>query len=247
MQLYACDIVVLSGRPFSLKQLERLLRQYMPVSPNRMINLNNYWIGKWYPFSDNFGYIKDPKTIVSVGSLIALAGGRIFKLENFKIDTQLLKDKLVSTAKYLGSCKDSIIPKVFLEPDKDQGTFIVHDLPFYIGFKNLNSSNYPSRILYTLQFNNHNIKNQLGLHQHSNSTSINDEVENRKSKLRSQLPFRVTVERNFERDPEKIKLVDILGNNDESITKFNLELKLQTLDGGDEYWLDSGEFNLIAE
>jgi len=212
-----------------------------------MINLNNYWIGKWYPFSDNFGYIKDPKTIVSVGSLIALAGGKIFKLENFKIDTKLLRDKLTSTAKYIGNWKDNTIPKVFLDPENEQGTFMVYDLPFYIGFKNLNSSNYPARVLYTLQFNNQNIRNQLGLHQHINRTSINDEVENRKTKLRLNLPFQITVERDFERDPEKIKIQFILKNNGEDLTKSNLELKLQTLEGGDEYWLDSGEFNLIAE
>ena len=247
MQLYACDIVVLSGRPFSLKRLELLLRQYMPVSPNRMINLNNYWIGKWYPFSDDFGYIKDPKTIVSVGSLIALAGGRIFKLENFKIDIRLLKEKLNSTARFIGNWKDNTIPKVFLDPEKEQGNFTVYDLPFYIGFKNLNSSNYPARILYTLQFNNQNIRNQLGLHQHINRTSINDEVENRKTKLRAKLPYNVTVNRDFERDPEKIKIEFILDNAGEDLTKSNLELKLQTLGGSDEYWLDSGEFNLMAE
>ena len=76
--------------------LENLFIKYHPVSPNRIINLNKYWIGRWYPFSDNNGFIEDPKTVVTVGSLISLMAGTLFKLDKFRINNTLLKTKLIS-------------------------------------------------------------------------------------------------------------------------------------------------------
>ena len=66
-----CDMVVLSGRPCSFFSIENLFKKSHPVTPNRLINMNHYWIGKWYPFTDNNGYISDPKTVVTIGTLIA--------------------------------------------------------------------------------------------------------------------------------------------------------------------------------
>jgi hypothetical protein len=49
---YDCDYIVLSGKPCSLNSLEELFSKYLAISPNNLINLNNYWIGRWFPFSD---------------------------------------------------------------------------------------------------------------------------------------------------------------------------------------------------
>ena len=72
LHTYSCDIVLLSGRPCNFEAIENLFLTYHPIQPNRLINMNKYWIGRWYPFSDNNGYVDDPKTIVTVGSLISL-------------------------------------------------------------------------------------------------------------------------------------------------------------------------------
>ena len=60
----ACDIVLLSGRPMSLPVIRDLFLKYYPVSPNRLIVLNNYHVGDWYPFDNNTGR-GQPKTIVA--------------------------------------------------------------------------------------------------------------------------------------------------------------------------------------
>ncbi|MDR0969257.1 MAG: virulence factor SrfB [Lentimicrobiaceae bacterium] len=52
LSYYGCDIVLLSGRPTSLKPLSDLFLKYYAVSPNRLITLNSYRIGTWYPFQD---------------------------------------------------------------------------------------------------------------------------------------------------------------------------------------------------
>jgi hypothetical protein len=244
MFAYSCDLIILSGRPCSFDALEKLFLKCHPVAPNRLINLNNYWVGKWYPFADNNGYIEDPKTVITVGSLIAMMGGKLYKLDKFRIDTSYLRKNLVSTADYLGNVKDYLIQQHFMAPNQEESTFMVYDLPFQIGFKQLNSVNYPARSIYSMQFSNKNIKEQLGHNLRIDSNLINDALEDRKTKLRSKLPYKVTISREFEKDKEKIKIIEINDNENNELSKFNFELKLQTLNQSTGYWLDSGEFNL---
>jgi hypothetical protein len=246
MHLYRCDVIILSGRPFSLASLEKSFMKSHPVNPNRLINLNNYWIGKWFPFSDNHGYIKDPKTVVAVGSLLSMMGGKIFKLDNFRINTEKLRLKLVSTANYIGNWENYVIKNTFMSPETEEAKFVIYDLPFSIGFKNIDSSNYPSRHIYTLQFNNQNIKSSFEF-QVNDNLSIMDKVENRKNQLRNRLPYTVTLSRNFEQNKERLKVELIQDKEETDLTKSNFELKLQTLDNSEGFWLDSGEFNLTVE
>ena len=244
MFAHSCDMVLLSGRPCSFDALEKLFLKSHTVAPNRLINLNNYWVGKWYPFADNNGYIEDPKTVITVGSLIAMMGGNLFKLDKFRIDTKNLRKELISTADYLGNVKDYLVRSPFIQPNQEESSFMVYDLPYQIGFKQLNAVNYPARSLYTLQFSNKNIKENLGHSIHVDSNSINDALEDRKTKLRSRLPYKVTISREFEKDKEKIKIIEIIDNEGGEVTKFNFELKTQTLNQSTGYWLDSGEFIL---
>jgi hypothetical protein len=241
---HSCDLVILSGRPCSFYALEKLFLKNHTVAPNRLINLNNYWVGKWYPFADNNGYIEDSKTVITVGSLIALMGGNLFKLDKFRINTTELRENLVSTANYLGNIADYLIRNPFIEPNSEESSFMVYDLPFVIGFKQLNAENYPARNLYVLQFSNKNIKEQLGHSLHIDSNMINDALEDRKTRLRSKLPYKVTISREFEKDKEKIKIIEIIDSEGDELSKFNFELKIQTLNQSSGYWLDSGEFIL---
>ena len=76
------------------------------------------------------------------------------------------------------------------------------------------------------------------------SNDTMNEVENRKTKLLSKLPFKLTIIRDFEKDKEKVKIDYISDKNSDDISKMNFELKLQTIDQEDGYWLDSGGFTL---
>lgn len=45
MYSYACDVVLLSGRPASLPVIRDIFLKYYSVSPNRLIVLNDYYVG----------------------------------------------------------------------------------------------------------------------------------------------------------------------------------------------------------
>lgn len=247
MHRYNCDMVILSGRPCSFNAIENLFKNAHPVTPNRLINMNRFWIGKWYPFTDNNGYISDPKSVVTVGSLIALMGGKLFQLNKFRIDTSQLCSKLISNANFIGAIDNHVISDPALNPKVDDAVIQVNEIPFHIGFKNINAKNYPSRHLYSFQFDNKKIRQNLMQNPQINSKNVSDHIENYKTKLKSRLPFTITISREFEEDREKIKLDEILDEQEESVGKGSFSLSIQTIPNSNGYWLDSGEFTLKIE
>ena len=247
MHKHKCDMVILSGRPCSFQSIENLFKKSHPVTPNRLINLNRFWIGKWYPFTDNHGYISDPKTVVTIGSLIALMGGKLFQLNKFKIDTKLLCTKLISNANYIGGIENHIINESVLSPSTDESTIQINEIPFHIGSKNIDAQNYPSKHLYSFQFDNKRIRQNLLQNPDVNTKNVSDHLENYKTKLKSKLPFQISVSREFEEDKEKIKLDEILDSNGDNIGKGSFSLMIQTIPDSNGYWLDSGEFTLKIE
>ena len=65
-----CDIIVLAGRPTSLDPITELFIKYIPTSPDRLIRLNDYRVGSWFPTADGQGYFYDQKAIVAVGAMV---------------------------------------------------------------------------------------------------------------------------------------------------------------------------------
>jgi hypothetical protein len=64
------SFVIVSGKLSSLVEMKKLLLLWMPSSPDRVIFLDNFRPGKWYPFLMN-DIISDPKTSVAAGLAIA--------------------------------------------------------------------------------------------------------------------------------------------------------------------------------
>ena len=244
MDKYACDIIILSGKVFSISSLEQLFSKYHPISPNRLINFNNYWIGRWYPFADNNGYISDSKTALTIGSLISYLGGISYKLDKFRINTINLRTKLISTADYIGSIKEASITESIITPTKEEGGVVAHSLPHLIGFKNLNVLNYPARNIYALDFNEERIIETLLKNSQNDPSKILDSLEIFKQKLRMRMPFHISFSREFEKDKEQIIISEILDNEQNDVAKIYFELNLQTLPERAGYWLDTGQFTL---
>jgi len=244
MGRFNCDIVLLSGRPCAFQSLENLFLKYHPVTPNRLINLNNYWIGRWFPFADNNGYISDSKTVVALGSLISHMGGTLYKLDKFKINNEKLRTKLISTADYIGAIKHGVINEAILHLKNTEGSIIVHTLPFQIGFKNIDSVHYPSRNIYVIDFNEAKILESLSKKGQSDQARLDDSVEGFKQKIRSRMPLKFLLCREFEKDKEEIFISEVTDCEMNDISKNYFELHTQTLPETAGYWLDSGEFTL---
>lgn len=222
LKKYHCDIVLLAGKPMSLKFITDLflnMKMY-PVTPDRLIRLNEYRVGEWYPFADGLGYFKDQKSLVAVGAMIGYLsanGG----LDGFHMDVSRLKKDMVSTSKYIGpyNCNNQSVTSILLSPEANSASFEVHGFPFYFGCKRLPAETYQARPLYCL-----NLLDGTDL----NSISF---------------PLKVTITRNYSQDREALKvmsIVDSLGRPATGKVSFNV----QSLANEGTYWLDKGEFVL---
>jgi hypothetical protein len=239
MSAYGCDFVLLAGRPTTIPKIRELLVKYYPVSPEKIINLNQYRIGRWYPYSTETGYLDDPKTVVAVGALIALMGDKLGKLLGFKINTNALKRELVSTSDYMGSLDGATgnIETVFLSPDNNAENLTIHTLPIVIGYKQLPNKTYKARPIYKLDFNDEALKEKIQ----------DGSVEDYKNKLKNRMPLKVRIKRTFNESKEKITIESIQDSDRNDMSNKFLMLSIMTLPDEKGYWLDTGEFILSTK
>lgn len=248
MSAYGCDFVLLAGKPTTIPKIREMFIKYYPVSPERIVTLNHYRVGRWYPFADDIGYFEDPKTIVSVGALIALMGGSIDKLEGFRLNTQLLKRKLISTADYIGVLNKSTqnIDLIFVSPDENTCEIEIHSLPMVLGYKQLPNRNYRGRPIYKLDFNDEQLKEKV-LEQNSlleNEREISNATEDYKKNLKMRMPFSVKIKREWSASKEALSIEVVKDVNRNETSKRFLKLSVMTLPDEEGYWLDTGEFIL---
>ncbi|QDK77731.1 hypothetical protein EXU85_03620 [Spirosoma sp. KCTC 42546] len=247
---YGCDFLLLAGKPTTIPKIREMLVRYYPVSPDRIITLNNqYRVGRWYPFADDLGYIEDPKTVVAVGALIALMGGKLDGLDGFRINTQLLRQRLESTADYIGTLNfhTQLIDAILISPGENNNEIIVHSLPLTLGYKQLPNKHYRGKPIYKLEWNNEEIMKRV-IEQNpilsDNEQDVENAMQHYKVTLKNSMPFRVKLQRNWSESKETLTISRVLDANKNERSRQMLSLSIMTLADEYSYWLDTGEFIL---
>ncbi|MDE6535624.1 MAG: virulence factor SrfB [Muribaculaceae bacterium] len=249
MYSYACDIVLLSGRPASLPVIREIfLRYYAVFSPDRLIVLNNYNVGDWYPFDNNTGYITNPKTIVAMGGVIGHYASELSNLNKFVINLDKLKEGLKSTVNYIEATREGQPIEYFITPEQSNGDLTVSRIPAYLNVRQIGMDTYPCRTLYSIDFNVYKIADKI-----RRDALMNDEmtltdakvqalVHEQVDKLKKRMPFKLTIERDAD-DSESLIISSIRDRDDNDVHDGNVEINIQSLGVNEKYWLDSGEFN----
>jgi hypothetical protein len=252
LSYYECDIVLLSGRPTSLKPLTDLFLKHYAISPNRLKTMNDYRIGRWYPedlrypFIDGNGKFTNPKSIITTGAMIgylAENGG----MKGFSLNLKELKEKLVPTTNYFGKLNEQLIyTDTIISPETNHVTIEVTSLPFRIGVRQLDIAAYPSRPFYTLDFNNYKIEDRVKgrLEDENNINAIQMGIEAEKTKIRRKMPLKLTIERDKNEDIELLRIENIEDNEGNSLSLNFFALQVQSMSELDNFWLDSGIFSL---
>ncbi len=246
---HGCDFVLISGKPTSIKRVEDLFSKHYSISPDRLVTLNKYRIGSWYPFSDGSGYFDDQKSLVAVGAMIALLGGKLDRLSNFRFNFDELKNKLISNAYYFGFY-DTItrnVADVFLTPEVNQNKIRVAGFPISIGSKRLKTDTYPGKMTYILAFNEkyivENIKQNKNVRTDDFET-LEEEKERFITNLKKLTPFTFKLIRDYRTDRERIFIDSVNDVNGEEVSAKFFKLKPKTLSDENGYWLDNGVFLL---
>lgn len=254
---YKCDIVLLSGRPCSLRQIHYLQRRLYPVAPNRLISMNSYRVGAWYPGSTDIGHFKDNKSMVAVGALIAYLAEN-GKLNQFKLNIDLLKTKVLPTTEYIGviNPQTGTLANI-LTPDTNGAYKEIAAFPVMLGARQLDVEGYPANMIYVLRFNEKNIRRQatevakrkLGLPADTPDnavapSTVEMEMETIKLRLRTNTPLKFRLEREYHEDKELVKIDSVEDINRNDISPRMFELALQTWSEDNTNWLDTGIFKL---
>lgn len=214
---YNCDIIVLAGRPTSLDAITELFLKYIPVSPDRLIRLNEYRVGSWFPTADGQGYFYDQKSIVAIGGMVGYLASHA-GLKGLVIDFDNMIQKMTSTANYIGLYNSSRqqVTETYLSPQTGTASFTVSVFPTFIGCKQLRSTSYQARPLYAIY--NHGQANTL----------------------------EIRISRDFHNNKEEIVIEEVTDNNYVNRKK-DIEIIPQSLVDDGKYWLDKGEFELTIK
>lgn len=212
-----CDIIVLAGRPTSLDAITELFIKYVPTSPDRLIRLNDYRVGSWFPTADGQGYFYDQKAIVAVGAMVGYRASHS-GLQGLVIDFDKMIQKMNSTANYIGeyNSRRMQVSTALLSPTSTNATLNVSVFPVFLGCRQLDSSIYQARPLYAIY--NHGTANSL----------------------------QIRLSRNFYEDKEVLVIEDATDKEYRNRKK-DLELVPQSLVDDGKYWLDKGEFELTIK
>ena len=247
MYSYGCDIILLSGRPTSLEPIKETFLKYSQIEPDRLIRLNSYGVGDWYPFKDKSKRcINNSKSIVPVGAMIGyLASTGGFK--DFSVDISELAARLTPTTDYF-VVNDSKKHECFLKPGSHSGQIIVTGFPVYIGSKQYDLAIYPVRPFYVLEKNIDGVKEELKRkHKDKKLTEkdlqylVKDYFDD---KLRN-APLTFTIERvDNSENKEELHIISVVDDNKVDLLTSDFLLSIQSLNDPDCYWLDSGVFDI---
>lgn len=252
LSYYDCDIVLLSGRPTSLKPLTDLFMKHYAISPNRLKTMNDYRVGRWYPedkrhkFIDGNGKFIDPKSIVTTGAMIgylAENGG----MNGFSLNLKELKEKLLPTTHYFGRLDGQLkFTDTIISPEINRVTVEVTLFPFRIGVRQLDTSSYPSRPFYTFDFNEYKLEDRVKgrLDNENDINAVQSGVNAEKEKIRKKIPLKVTIERDKNEDIELLRIEGIEDSEGNSLSPNFFVLQVQSMSEPEEFWLDSGIFSL---
>jgi hypothetical protein len=247
LSYYSCDIVLLTGRPISLKPLSDLFLKYYAVSPNRLVSLNNYRIGTWYPFQNGNGYFSDSKSIVAIGAMIGNIASTKGGIDGFYLDLTELINEMQPTTEYFTKSENG---NPFITPSLNNTIIDVSQLPMRIWTRQLDTPKYPTRSFYLLDFNEEKIKvklkNKLDIND-SDKKAINEALTNELERLRNLGPFKIRIVReNYLEDKEGIKIESVEDRNREELPAAFFLLQIQSMSENENYWLDSGEFDNLS-
>ncbi|TDF79864.1 virulence factor SrfB [Pseudomonas sp. H9] len=250
---YSCDALLLTGRPSRLPGIQTFIRQRLPLPPGRILPLQNYRTGGWYPFHKN-GLIDDPKSTASVGAMICLLCAK-HSVPNFYFRTAMLKPysiiKHFGQIDNAGTIKHGDVLYHNLTSDKgrielpivgegeERGTpWLEMRGDMHLGYRQLAAERWSASPLYTLRFT------PQGQRNFSQSIGKGGEAPVLRIRLAVDEPSDILLEQGLVSD--KLIISDLKSNIQDADFDFerDLELSLNTMPTGNlsdsDYWLDSG-------
>ena len=213
---YDIDILILAGRPSSLNPITELFIKYYPVSPDRLIRLNDYQVGSWYPLANPDGYFYDQKSVVAVGAMVGYLASSTNGFRGMSIDFSELIKRMTSTANYIGyyNAERYQVIESIITPKRGYVACNIASFPLYFGCKQLDAPIYQARPLYALYNNS------------------------------GKSPLTIRFSRDFSVNREHVGIDEVMDSNGNLVNSNLVELIQQSI-ADERFWLDDGVFKFL--
>lgn len=224
------NFLILGGRTTSLPVIGQCLRNWLTITPSRIIQLTDYYAGDWYPFS-RLGRIIDPKTAVVIGNTVSyLSRQRLLE------DVNIVSEGETSdyTLNFIGTVpspqkKMSEMAILYRDGESSNSASFSFANKSYILFRNINDEAMPCSLMYSFD-----------LHVNNGEDHYIIATGN---------PIEITLD--FSNPKEEIRISDVNGDimkpgDDNSKRPAQVDdflLREQTL-FDEEYYLDHGKFSI---
>ncbi len=230
--LSECDYLLISGRPSMMPAVRNAVMAKMPVTVDRIIPMNQYRVGTWYPFRNNHGYLADPKTTAAVGAMVcALSEGH---LERFTLLSRNIH--MQSTINFIGMMEDTghikntnlyfsqlNLDDALSKKSADLSSQFKFSGPMFVGFRQLGVERWPATPLFRLDFKDPDRARYLAL------------------------PLTITlglIPRDEDRTFKVFDVQDIEDAEGNSRPVSEVQFSLQTLPDRNGHWKDTGVFKV---
>jgi hypothetical protein len=238
------DVLLLTGRPSRLPAVRSILEELLAVPPHRLVSMHRYRTGRWFPFRDPITQrIGDPKSTVAVGGmLIALADKHI---ANFTVPPTAFQ--MQSTARFIGEMdmNEQIADSRILFPEAGPGSpgggggqiaTVEMFAPVHIGSRQLPLERWTTTPLYRLDFANASARRR--------PTPIRVTLE--RAEFDDTDAERPTSEDVLRREAlrEAFRISEVEDGAGDGMKPSDIVLRLHTLGFQDEYWIDTGVFQI---
>jgi hypothetical protein len=249
---YPCDALLITGRPSCLPGVQAYIRMKLPLPPGRIIFMQGYRTGGWYPFHKN-GRIDDPKSTASVGAMLCLLSEQR-NITNFYFRANLLKP--YSTIKHIGVLDENGVLSdsnvLYRDVTTDEGRLKLHDEnvegpqlevkgTLILGYRQLSIDRWVASPLYRVELTKKGAEKLLrkfGANGADACIKVRFKVEPPNLYMDEDeiLSDRLLIDDNLETNVENVQ-----------IDKRDINLQLFTLgstqNSASDYWLDSGNVN----
>lgn len=245
---FRCDLVLLSGRPTSLEPIQEAFLSHAPVrTPDRLICLNKYEIGDWYPFIDKaHRRINNSKSVVPIGAMIGYLSSNAGGMNDFSLDLSEMSRLLKPTTNYFLKNDAKVkVNKPFMVPGKKTGELEANSFPVYIGCRQHDLGIYPVRPFYVFDVDRDSISSRIKCDNGAlNESQVQKLTEQYVANLLLGTPLTVTFARDEKEDRETLEIISIRNVEKEELSINDFILSIQSLNDPDCYWLDSGVFDI---
>ncbi len=219
---FDCDLVILTGKPSEIPEIRHLIERRLPIDPGRILSARGYYAGDWMPMSRK-GQIDDAKLVTALGTAVFNSVENSI-LSGWRITGEV--DESYRVENHWGRIAGVLKP------------FSPKDVILSAGEMTATARLLTDSFIGRARFLNHVLPEQVYQLVMKNGAQALVDAKFKRVLTEQQ-------GRKYEMSAESLVLVSATdAQTGKPIAKEDIELRLCTLPRADEYWQDTGRFEV---